>query len=203
MSEIVSKRRAPTRYALAVVAALGLAGCAASPSPELYVLDRLPQPAVAGEARGVGVGVVPLELPQYLDRPQIVTRDGVNRLDASQAHVWAEPLAASATRVLIASIGAGLESNRVYRLPLRAREALDWRLAVDVTHFDGVLGETAVLAARWSLYRGDEQAARTTRTAVIEQRTAGADHAALVAALNAALERLGADIAAAIASAVQ
>lgn len=201
MSEIVSKRRAPTGAVLAVVVALVLVGCARSPSPELYVLDRLPQPAVAGEARGVSVGVVPVELPQYLDRPQIVTRDGANRLDASQAHVWAEPLAASATRVLIAGIGAALESNRVYRLPLRTRDALDWRVAVDVSHFDGVLGETAVLAARWSLYRDDEQSPRITRTAVIEQRTAGADHAALVAALNAALERLGADVAAAIAAA--
>ncbi|MGR8921894.1 MAG: PqiC family protein [Gammaproteobacteria bacterium] len=178
-----------------------LAGCARTPTPALYVLDARPTPALSGAASGIVVGLAPLELPQYLDRPQIVTRDGANRLDASQAHVWAEPLVASATRVLISSIGAALESDRVYRLPRRMRAPMDWRVDVEISHFDGMLGETAVLAARWELYPGGAEAPLLSRGTLVEQPLAGADYADLVAGLNTALERLGAEIAGAIAAA--
>ncbi len=180
---------------------LALAGCARTPNPELYLVDLPLDDARAGAGHGLAVGIGPLDLPAYLDRPQIVTRDGQHRLHAAPGHVWAEPLHDSALRVLTASVGATLASNRVFPVPRRARTALDWRVEIEIERFDGVLGGAVVLAARWSVYQADNRQPRLTRTSLIEQPAAAGDYTALVEALSAALARLGEDIARAVAGA--
>ena len=90
-----------------------LAGCAKGPAPDLYMLDLPFGAEMAGIEKGVAVGVGPVEFPQYLDRPQIITRDGVHRLQVSDAHLWAEPVKNSAPRVLVVTIAEALGSNRI------------------------------------------------------------------------------------------
>lgn len=181
-----------------VLTILLLGGCATGPSPNLYMLDLPFTAQMAGIEKGLAVGIGPLELPQYLDRPQIITRAGVNRLQATEAHVWAEPIKNSASRVLVVTIARALDSNRIYLLPQRVRTTLDWRVAIDVGRFDGAIGGDVLLAARWSVYRNDEKNVRLTRVSIVEEAVAGQDYEALVAAQTRAVARLGEEIAAAI-----
>ena len=178
--------------------AMVLGGCAKGPAPSLYMLDRPFSAEMAGIEKGVAVGIGPLEMPQYLDRPQIITRDGVNRLHASDAHVWAEPIKNSASRVLVVTIAAALDSNRIFLIPRRVRTALDWRTEIDVGRFDGAIGGKVLLAVRWSLYRGNGGDLVLTRVSIIEESVAEDDYTALVSAQTRALTRLGKEIAAAI-----
>jgi uncharacterized lipoprotein YmbA len=178
--------------------ALLLAGCAKGPPPNLYMLDLPFSAEMAGIEKGVAVGVGPVEFPQYLDRPQIITRDGVHRLQASEKHVWAEPVKISASRVLVVTIAAALDSNRIYLMPRRVRTTLDWRVMIDVGRFDGAIGGDVLLAVRWSLYRGDDKEVSLSRVSIIEEPVAEENYAALVAAQSRALTRLGKEIAAVI-----
>ena len=175
-----------------------LAGCAKGPPPSLYMLDLPFSTKMAGIEKGVAVGVGPVEFPQYLDRPQIITRDGVHRLQASEAHVWAEPVKISASRVLVVTIAAALSSNRIYLMPRRVRTALDWRVMIDVGRFDGAIGGDVLLAVRWSLYRGEDKEVSLSRVSIIDEPVIEENYAALVAAQSRALTRLGKEIAAAI-----
>jgi uncharacterized lipoprotein YmbA len=153
---------------------------------------------MAGIEKGIAVGVGPIELPQYLDRPQIITRDGVNRLHASDAHVWAEPIKNSASRVLAVTIAAQLDSNRIYVLPRRVRTVLDWRVEIDVGRFDGNIDGNVLLAVRWSLFRGDKPDLVASRVSIIEESVDGDNYGAMVSAQSRALQRLGHEIAATI-----
>ncbi len=68
---------------VAVVAALALAGCAASPATRFYVLTPVEvdgaAPSLPSDAMTIGVRSV--DLPEALDRPQIMTRTGPNTVD--------------------------------------------------------------------------------------------------------------------------
>ena len=180
-----------------------LSGCARAPAPQLYLLDLPLAAELAGAQTGPVVGVEPLALPRYLDRPQIVTRDGANRLAASENHMWAEPVALGAARVVNNSLATALGSNRVYRLPARHPIALDWRVEIDIDRFDGSLDAAVTLEARWSLFEGGARTPAVTRLSHIDITLDNPRHAALVAAQTRALERLGTEIAAAIDAARQ
>jgi uncharacterized protein len=69
-----------------VVLLIGLGACASTPS-RFYILNTLSAsetiPGTAA-AQGPVIGVGPITLPKYLDRPQIVTRVGRNQLALSE-----------------------------------------------------------------------------------------------------------------------
>jgi uncharacterized lipoprotein YmbA len=186
------------RVPLLLGLAVGLASCSRAPVADLYLLDLPAVTEPAGADKGPVVGINPLEFPRYLDRPQIVTRDGLNQLHASEIHVWAEPLQHGASRVLLIGLGRALESNRVYLVPQRNSLALDWRVDIEVSRLDGAIHSAVNLTARWSLYGGDESDPRLTRISIIEQPLETAHYRAFVAAQSIALERLAGEIAAAI-----
>ncbi len=190
----VRERQWPALMALSLL----LAGCAKAPAPDLYMLDLPFGAQMIGIEKGIAVGIGPVEFPQYLDRPQIITRDGVHHLQASEAHVWAEPIKNSASRVLVVTMAEALGSNRIYQLPQRVRTPLEWRVGIDVGRFDGMTGGAVLLAVRWSLYRGDDKDVTLSRVSVIEEKVNGESYSALVAAQSRALTRLGQEIAAAI-----
>jgi uncharacterized protein len=88
----------PWRLALVLLGAslIGMAGCASTQPSRFYVLTDLasvespPQVTTAGQGPAVGVG--PVTLPKYLDRPQIATRAGRHELAYDEFERWAEPL---------------------------------------------------------------------------------------------------------------
>ena len=74
----------------------------------LYTLTALaregsPQPA---GGQGLAIGVGPVELPEYVNRPQIVTGDSGNELRRAEFEQWAEPLETNFTRPPTPSIHA-------------------------------------------------------------------------------------------------
>ena len=67
-------------YLMAVMLAI-MAGCATTPPSRFYILEPVKTDAAAQPSEpATAVGVGPVELPKYLDRPQIVVRSGANEL---------------------------------------------------------------------------------------------------------------------------
>ncbi len=196
MSEGNSNRHRPKALwlGLAVVALLG-AGCAKGPPPTLYLLDSTPDEQLPGFERGVAVGVGPIELPAYLDRPHIVTRRTSNRLWFSESHQWAEPLKEGVTRELAVNLALVLDSNRIYVLPQRQKTPLDFRVTIDFARFDGTADARAVLAARWSLYDGEARRLLVTKVSEIVVPARSEGYEDLVRAMSTALSMLGGEIA--------
>lgn len=173
-------------------------GCGTSPRPDFYLLHQAASTQLTGLERGIAIGIGPVNVAPYLDRPQIVTRAGNHRLKMSEFHRWSEPLKISLSTVLAVNLSNQLNTNRVYLLPRQDRKfPLDYRITLDVVRFDGQLAGKARLAARWSLYDKDERII-LTRVSLISADVQGETYEHLVAAENLTLQKLSAEIAAAI-----
>jgi hypothetical protein len=194
------KRRARYLTLAALAAGLLLAGCAATTPTRFYTLSSLVVPP--GEAaKGLphlAVGVGPVTLPEYLNRPQIVTRAGSNRIILADFDSWAEPLDGLFARILTENLSLLLGTDDVVPLPLRRTIRLDYDVEVSVTRFDVDSAGHAVLDARWVVYRdADGERVHSARSTIVEPAPTD-DQAAGVQALSQALGDLSRQIAAAI-----
>ena len=182
------------------VCLLLVAGCTTTPPPTFYQLEEPASAQLAGIERGLAIGVGPLSVAAYLDRPQIVTRAAAHRLKLSEANVWAEPLKESILRVIAVNLSNMLETNRVFRIPRRDQAIpLAYRVEVGIARFDGTLDKEVRLTARWTLYNGDDQPL-LTRVTIVSEPTGGPGYEPFIAALNRSLHALSREIADAIRS---
>ncbi|HEV2055933.1 MAG TPA: PqiC family protein [Methylomirabilota bacterium] len=187
-------------YALLFVTALVGAGClgGGSAATRFYVLapGEIPAVPVAG-ATSVGVG--PVGVPGYLDRPQIVTRPAADKIDLGEFDQWGEPLRDGISRVLAEDLARQMPSARISIFPWRSLESVRYQVIVDVTRLDGPAGGDLALEARWRILdaAGKEVAVKTTRLA---EPTGGAGYSATVSAMSRVLAALSREIAQALAA---
>ncbi len=183
-----------------IVFVLLVAGCGTSPTPRFFHLEKNADMTLTGIERGMAIGIGPVNIAQYLDRPQIVTRSGSHGLRMSEFNRWSEPLKNSISRVISVSLSNQLQTTRVYLIPRRNKAIpLDYQVAIDIARFDGELGSDAMLTARWSLYDKDNKAV-LTKVSIISVASEGTDFENLVAAENQALQKLSSEIVEAIKS---
>ena len=176
-----------------------LVGCrSGAPAVEFYTLSSLKpaqekaNPSVA--ASNIAVGVGPVEIPQVLDRPQIVTRTGPNKITLDEFHRWAGSLQADFAQVLAENISLLLGIDEVVVYPWQAGFAPDYRVAVDIKSFEGQWGKNVLLDAIWQI--GDRTGTKTlavNRSVITEPLTA-ASYDALVAAQSQAVAQLSREI---------
>jgi uncharacterized lipoprotein YmbA len=195
-----------TRLVIPAVLAAGLtlAGCADGQPTRFYTLAALsetPGEAMPALPSDLTVGVGPVTLPPYLDRPQLVTRAGDNRMVLADFDSWVEPLQGMFARVLAENLAVLLETDDVLLLPQNRPVDLDYQVEVDVTRFDVDASGNAALDARWWVFgRDGEKLLRSGRSTITEPTQAG-DYTAAAAALSHALGTMSQEIAQAIADA--
>ncbi len=192
-------RRARAWTRTAVLAGLVLAACGGQvPTFKYYVLTPLSGPAApAADSGAVSIGVGPVRLPGYLDRPQIVTRRGADEIDLGDLDRWGEALADGMPRTIADSIGALLPSARIALFPWAG--TVQYQVLIDVNRFDGPLGGDLVLDARWRIIGPDRKDVVERRFATREP-VGAATYAAQVAAMSKALGALSREITGALAA---
>ncbi len=181
--------------------ALALAGaCARSQPTSFYTLAATSEPRLEKRSgKGLVIGLGPVTVPQYLDRPDIVTREGDNRMRLADLHKWSEPLEPLLTRIMAEDLYGLLDANDVIPLPQRSDIRLDRSVAVDVSRFDANDAGEVVLDARWRVYRGDGNTLVTSgRSLVTEQGAPVPDYDSIAAAMSRAVGAATEEIAAAI-----
>ena len=139
---------------LAAALAVALAGCSlpaqlkSSPDVRYYVLASPLPPNSASQTPGIGV--LPVTLPGYLTRQQIVLRDGDGvTLSIHEYDRWAESLSQGISRVLCDT----LATRGIPALPLRTGAKVFDKLMLDVRRLDGSLNGNTVLDVVWRLQR--------------------------------------------------
>ena len=173
-------------------------GCAAAPT-RFYLLSPVGGTAAPERAAGV-VAVGPVSLPDYLDRPQIVTRDGANAAQLGAYDQWAGPLDDMLPRVLAEDLAARLPGDRVVVFPRTENPAFDHRVAVDVSRFDVDETGSAILSASWQVVAPAGKKPLLVRESTVRATAASASYDDRVAALSQALGLLADDIAQGLAS---
>ncbi len=175
-----------------------LSGCGTSPKTNFYHLEQAVSPQLTNIEHGITIGIGPVNIAPYLDRPQIITRVSPYKLELSEFNRWAEPLKSNISRVIAVELSNLLATNRVFLLPLHDKGILlDYRLSIDINRFDGQLGGDANLTARWSLYDKNKKAI-LSKISIINETFNGTNFEQLVDAENRTLQRLSYEIANAI-----
>lgn len=178
----------------ALALALSLTGCslslplAAPPTKVSYYVLAGPTPP-ARKLASPRIGVMPVSLPGYLARPQLVLRsgDGVNII-VHDFHRWGEELSRGIARVICDS----LATEGRYAVPLRTGTRVDIRLMLDIRRLDGPLGGDVVLDAVWALQKDKEV---LSSGHVVQSREAGDSLETMVEAQSALIRGLAQEIA--------
>jgi uncharacterized lipoprotein YmbA len=183
------------RLHLAATLLLLLAGCE-SPPTKFYTLSNMQLPPGGPSTPRTVVGVGPVNLPDYLDRPQIVTRASGNRMMLAAFDAWVEPMDGMFSRVLVENLSSLLATDNVVLLPQRRPTPLDYQVEVDVTRFDADATGRAVLDARWKVFGKDgERLIEEGRSTIVEPAVGSDSYEDIVAAMSRALGEMSSAIA--------
>jgi len=174
------------------------AGCATTPPSTFYTLTPIPE---AGSRSapisdgGVAVGIGPVDFPEFLDRPQIVSRAGPNRLDLDELHRWGGSLQDDFLRVLGENLAHLLGTSRIQVYPADVRFPLDYRVIAEVLSFEGTAADEAVLRVRWAVLDPYFEQARLVRETSYRIRAKGPTQGDMIAAMSETVGELSRDIA--------
>ena len=193
-------KRFPLAWALILVATtVWLAGCARSPAARFYTLNPLGrQEAKAPFGRTpdpVSVTIAPVEIPDYLDRPQIVTREGRNGLKLAEFDRWGGSLGDNIAAVLAENLTILLGSDRVFAHHRVRGEKTDYGVVLRILRLDCVPGDQVLLKAQWTVSAGPEGKGGATHVSTVTERLSDSRYDTLVAAVSSTLGQVSREIA--------
>ncbi|MGD8910899.1 MAG: PqiC family protein [Chromatiales bacterium] len=176
--------------------ALLLAGCATpSPPSRFYRLEggspppAMPQPGVPGQTLPL-IGLGPVQLASYLDRPQMVERSTLHRLKLHEFDRWGGTLQENAIQVLRNQLQRELTGAQVIGYPWHSSVRPDYEVVLSINRFERQGGRIR-LEAGWILLAQPQGRLVRLGRRPFEAAVEGGDMEAAVAAASAALEQLG------------
>jgi uncharacterized protein len=188
--------------ALLVISVMLLAGCASfSEPPKYYLLTPLPSGNDAQRLTGapcVNLIIGPIRLPEYTNRPQIITRSTQNELNRAQFDLWAEPLSDTFSRIMAENLARLLCTQNVSLFLWNSSAPVDYRVIIEVIRMDGTLGKEAVLEAWWNVSSGKESKMLVSKQSRFSEPVKNQGYEAFVQAHSVAIESLSREIAQAI-----
>jgi uncharacterized lipoprotein YmbA len=146
------------------------------------------------------LGVGRILLPEFLNRPQIVTRPSANKVHMAEFSQWAEPLEKGIPRVVSENLARLTGSDQVSVYPWPTQMEIDLMVEIAVIRFEGDADGEVSLVARWRLVRTDGSEVHPLQGSSYADSAGDRSIEALVAAMSRTLASLSRDIASAIAS---
>jgi len=142
--------------AAAIVLAIAAGGCAllngpTAQAPRFYVLTPAPPPTEPRPSRRLVIGLGPVQLPPYLDRPEMVARVAPNQITFDDLNRWGEPLKDNLVRVLAANLDEQLDLLRVVPYPWYKDTPMDYAVSVAVGRFEPQPDGHVMLIAHWRI----------------------------------------------------
>lgn len=183
-----------------IVGLMLVAGCLGGYSPEnrFYSLQMIGNNTDKILQTGnLSVGVKDVELPDYLDRPQIViTESSSPEVKLAEHDRWGNSLSAMIQRIVAADLSAYLPKAEV-KAKTELVESFDYVLDIQIVRMDFVWNEKAVLEAWW--YLTNNEGKIISRQKFYEEESVDKDFARFVEAESKMLGNMSYDIAQALA----
>jgi uncharacterized lipoprotein YmbA len=140
--------------------ALAFGGCTLAPRQDRTHFIILAPASIQGTKTQVGshrltsvaIGLGPIQMPEYLDRPELLIRTSATGFELSDTDRWGEPLADNFRHVLTDDLTALLPDSSIVQFPWYPGTRLDYIVRIQVQRFEAdAASRRAVLAARWEL----------------------------------------------------
>jgi len=178
---------------LALLLAAGCIGGSRSKPSRFYTLDSMDNRAAASFAAATSmtqdlrIGIVPVKVPEYLKKPQIVTRTSGSEITLAEFDRWAGSLDEDIGRVVAENLSLLLQTDKVLNFPWRRNVELDYTIEMQVSRLEGALGGDVEFVVRWAIFDADNKNVFSVQTSRITQAVKGGSYADLVAAQSQAL----------------
>ena len=98
--------------------------------------------------------IMHINIPSYLNRPQIVLREKGSKIHIDERHRWGENLDKAISRVLSGALTNNLAPLNGVAVPLKLGTHPDYTIQLDISRFEGNLNEYLELDAFWTLQKG-------------------------------------------------
>jgi uncharacterized lipoprotein YmbA len=142
---------------LILVFAFALGGCIAmsnSPTPRFYALQAMDE-SYTGEKFNVPasviIGVGPVKVPEYQNRPQIVTQDTNKLITFAQFDRWAENLDLALLRLISANLSVILPGATLATSPWNLDIPVKYQVILDVVRLESRLDKDLSFSVQWSV----------------------------------------------------
>ena len=180
-----------------VVLTLLLSGCMRDSKPaQFYMLNA--DSGVAGSARvpaaaqGPLIGLGPIRIPEYLNRPQMIVAIADNQYQLSEDHRWAERLDQNISLALFKALPRQIGTDRIVRYPWPQRQVVDYQVGIDILEFNVDASGQSRLIAQWFVKRKDKPA--IDKRSLYQFPASTTDYALMVKAQSQCLTKLGQEI---------
>lgn len=188
------------RTAAGTGALLLLTACALSPreDPTTFLVLApgaavVPMPAIARPDLRLGVG--PVSLPRYLERPQFVTRVDETEITVNEYARWAGPLPRLIAETIAEDLDLYLAPGDVVIHPWPLRDAPGYAVRVSLLHFEVTNADSAQLVGRWDVADREGTVVIPPRVTTLTSAATAADPKAGAMALSRLVGLLSAEIA--------
>ncbi len=189
----------------ALLLVVGALGCRAvlpkSAKSDFFLLTALePAPTAAATAPAPTAAAPSVLLdrvvfPEYLDRPELVTRLASNQVQVEDLELWAEPLPASFARTMQQNLATLLKGSQVQPRPWTGPSPPDLVVSVEVRRFEKTWARRVELAAHWTIRDGSGKTERLQRETHLSYEPPGPSTRAAVASMSTAVAALSREIA--------
>ena len=147
---------------------------------------------------GLSVGVGPVTLPGYLDRAELVFQSGTNEYQIPTTARWTGSLKDNISSVLATDLGERLHSGSIVSFPWDQKAKLRYQVAVDISQFQAISGQGAVLNVTWRVLDGTGANVLSRHNASFQERIVGDGYDPVVAAQSRLLSKLADAVAASL-----
>ena len=186
---------------------LGLLGCACvrnTPPTDFYLLNANPHNTTPSDrdlspSRVVGLG--PLHIPEYLNRPQMVYEIATNQFRLDEQHRWAERLDQNVARALTLSLSTQLTPTRILPHPWPSRDKIDYQIAIEILKFHQSADGFSRFTAQWTLKQAHDTL--DSRWFECDRKLSDLNFSAFVQSQNECLAELSSEISGALRNRMQ
>jgi uncharacterized lipoprotein YmbA len=202
------RTRALISISIVALVASALAACVPlkrTPEARYFVLRALAtvQGDMGDLAQGGVVGVLPVRLPGYAERPQVVEWIAPNEIRVNEFVRWAEPLEAGTSRALTDDLAILLPHHRILAYPWQGGGDMSCRVGVEVRTFGLQPDGRVRFDGRWALLPPSGDSPLTRADFSYERGPLSEAAAARSDAAVEAMSELLADLAGELARAIQ
>ncbi len=149
-----------------------LCGCLSfsdSPPSQFYMLKTLPAEPLS-QAK-LNIGIQEVQVPEYINRPQIVTTQNAVEYNISEFNRWSSPLSGIVQRTLASDMAYLLPKSFIKPSSVIS-DNYTYTISLEINRFDGEFGKDAKLEVWWYilnragtiLYRGQSNLSQPTGT---------------------------------------
>jgi uncharacterized lipoprotein YmbA len=180
-----------------VILILLLSGCMRDSKPvQFYMLNAdsgiVGKPRLPVMTQGPVIGLGPIRIPEYLNRPQMIVATSENQYRLSEDHRWAERLDQNISLALFKALPYQLGTDRIVRYPWSQRQVIDYQVGIDILEFNVNANGQSRLIAQWFVKRKDKPA--IDKRSVYQFPASTTDHVVMVKAQSQCLTKLGLEI---------